>query len=192
MNQKFVNYLQLLESRAPASQKADFHNAIELYKAKAARMESNGNPFERTPEMVTSPGKVDAWVDCRLKPLISRAKKADGLGGSEGSKAKYESEYNLTETLAGENTEPDQHITRTQTLRWHDARKDIPEMLRVCIIKVPGRPWRFGGKGDIKQAVVYLSPRKPFHDGEPPFVVSGHGGGTYDYDEVTEWAYLDE
>lgn len=154
MNQKFVNYLQLLESRAPASQKADFHNALELYKAKAARMESNGNPFERstanlgltqkpfsastrtpgtgidnakrTPEMVkadeerakkirdaeenfpaaaetittaaeTEPGKVDAWVDCRLKPAIRRAKKADGLGGSEGSKAKYKSDYKTAE-----------------------------------------------------------------------------------------------
>lgn len=154
MNQKFVNYLKLLESRAPASQKADFRNALALYKAKAARMESNGNPFERStgnlgltqkpfsasnrapgtginnakrsPEMVkadeeraaairaseenfpnaaetvttlaeTSPGKVDAWVDCRLKPVIRRAKKADGLGGSEGSKAKYKSDYKTAE-----------------------------------------------------------------------------------------------
>ena len=47
MNQKFVTYLKLLESRAPASKKADFHRAIELYTAGAAKMESNGNPFER-------------------------------------------------------------------------------------------------------------------------------------------------
>ena len=154
MNQKFVNYLQLLESRAPASKKADFHNALELYKSRAAKTEAVHFPFDRsvasagtkpaqssystrtpgtgidnakrTPEMVkadeeraatiraseenfptaaktvttlaeTSPGKVDAWVDCRLKPVIRRAKKADGLGGSEGSKAKYKSDYKTAE-----------------------------------------------------------------------------------------------
>ena len=154
MNQKFVNYLQLLESRAPASQKADFHNALELYKSRAAKTEGVHFPFDRsvasagtkpaqssfstrtpgtgidnakrTPEMVkadeeraatiraseenfptaaktvttlaeTSPGKVDAWVDCRLKPVIRRAKKADGLGGSEGSKEKYKSDYRTAE-----------------------------------------------------------------------------------------------
>jgi hypothetical protein len=151
MNQKFVTYLKLLESRAPASKKADFHRAIELYTAGAAKMESNGNPFERStgnlgrtqepfsasnrkpgegianakrsPEVVkadadraaairkaeegfpaaadtvikaaeTQPGKIDAWVDYRLEPAIKRARKADGLGGSEGSKAKYKSDYN--------------------------------------------------------------------------------------------------
>lgn len=150
MNQKFVSYLKLLESRAPADQKADYHNALELYMSRAAKTESNGNPYERstatlgltqkpfsasnrvpgtgidnakrTPEMVkadteraekiraaeekfpsaaetittaaeTAPGKVDAWVDARLKPVINRARKADGLGGEEGSKAKYKADY---------------------------------------------------------------------------------------------------
>ena len=52
-------------------------------------------------------------------------------------------EYNAYVKSSEENTEPEQHITRTQTLRWHDARKDIPEMNRVCLIKVPDRPWNF-------------------------------------------------
>lgn len=145
MNQKFVNYLKLLESRAPASKKADFRHALELYKArfeaelplyeknfgnigKSAEQNTFGNVgtdhknAKRDPETVkadekraeeirkseenfpdaaktvtkaaeTEPGKIDAWVDYRLKPVIARAKKADGLGGEEGSKAKYKSDY---------------------------------------------------------------------------------------------------
>lgn len=145
MNQKFVNYLKLLESRAPASKKADFRHALELYKArfeaelplyeknfgnigKTAAQNTFGNVgtdhknAKRDPETVkadekraeeirkseenfpdaaktvtkaaeTEPGKIDAWVDYRLKPVIARAKKADGLGGEEGSKAKYKSDY---------------------------------------------------------------------------------------------------
>ena len=145
MNQKFVNYLKLLESRAPASKKADFRHALELYKArfeaelplyeknfgnigKTAEQNTFGNAgtdhknAKRDPETVkadekraeeirkseenfpdaaktvtkaaeTEPGKIDAWVDYRLKPVIARAKKADGLGGEEGSKAKYKSDY---------------------------------------------------------------------------------------------------
>ena len=145
MNQKFVNYLKLLESRAPASKKADFRHALELYKArfeaelplyeknfgnigKTAEQNTFGNVgtdhknAKRDPETVkadekraeeirkseekfpdaaktvtkaaeTEPGKIDAWVDYRLKPVIARAKKADGLGGEEGSKAKYKSDY---------------------------------------------------------------------------------------------------
>ncbi|MBR2305713.1 MAG: hypothetical protein IKA48_00630 [Fibrobacter sp.] len=104
--------------------------------------------------------------------------------------------YNLDTNLAGKlgeaKTEPEQHITRTQTLWWHDARKDIPEMNRVCLIKVPDRPWDFGGKGDIKQDVVYLDSRQVFNEGELPYVFRQFGPGTFDYNEVTEWAYLDE
>ena len=33
-------------------------------------------------------------------------------------------------------------ITRTQVLKWHDASKDIPEMNRVVLIKVPHAPPR--------------------------------------------------
>jgi len=150
MNEKFERYLMLLKSRAPESQKADYRNALELYRANAAkpRMEAelpmygrnysqlgkspSLNTFQshgqglgnakRTPEMVAAdekraaalrnaeetfpvaadtvtkaaevtPGKVDAWVDYRLRPVINRARKEDGLGGVEGSKAKYKSEY---------------------------------------------------------------------------------------------------
>ena len=150
MNQKFVSYLNLLESRAPESQKADFRRAIELYTERASQPQMEAelplfgrnfsglgktspvNTFhtpgqgignaKRSPEMFhadakralairkaeedfpdaaatvtkaaeTEPGKVDAWVDARLKPVINRARKADGLGGVEGSKAKYKSDY---------------------------------------------------------------------------------------------------
>lgn len=104
--------------------------------------------------------------------------------------------YNLVSNLAGkvpeEKTEPEQHVTRIQTLKWHDARKDIPEMKRVCLIKCPGRPWNFSGKGDIKQDVVYLESRQVFNEGELPYRFTQFGPGTYEYNEVTEWAYLDE
>lgn len=40
-----------------------------------------------------------------------------------------------------------EHITSTQVLKWHDASKDIPEMNRVVLIKVPDEPWIFHGKG---------------------------------------------
>ena len=148
MNKKFEQYLQLLESRAPESQKADFHNALELYRTRAAKMEMALPQYERnfsnlgksaalntfhtpgqgienakrSPEKVaadaayadkinkaeenfpaatdtietaaeTTPGKVDAWVDFKLRPVIKRAVKADGLGGAEGSKAKYKADY---------------------------------------------------------------------------------------------------
>ena len=104
--------------------------------------------------------------------------------------------YSLPTNLAGKpdetKPEPEQHITRIQTLNWHDARKDIPEMNRVCLIKVPDRPWCFTGKGDIKQDVVYLDVRQTFNEGELPYVFRQFGPGTFDYDEVAEWAYLDE
>jgi hypothetical protein len=104
--------------------------------------------------------------------------------------------YSLATNLAGnpgeEKAEPEQHITRTQTLKWHDARKDIPEMNRVCLIKVPGRPWNFDGKGDIKQDVVYLESCQVFNEDELPYIFTQFGPDTYEYNEVTEWAYLDE
>lgn len=93
---------------------------------------------------------------------------------------------------AEEKTEPEQHVTRTQTLRWHDARKDIPEMKRVCLIKVPGRPWNFSGKGDVKQVVAYLDSHQVFNEGELPYGFREFGPCTFDYGEVTEWSYLDE
>lgn len=124
-----------------------------------------------------------------LKPYIT------GLFGNSTVISTCKS-YSLVTNLAGKlaeaKTEPEQHITRTQTLWWHDARKDIPELNRVCLIKVPDRPWNFGGKGDIKQDVVYLDSRQVFREGELPYVFRQFGPGTFDYDEVTEWAYLDE
>lgn len=124
-----------------------------------------------------------------LKPYIA------GLFGNSTTISTCK-RYSLATNLAGkpgeEKTEPEQHITRTQTLRWHDARKDIPEMNRVCLIKVPDRTWCFCGKGDIKQDVVYLDFRQTFNEGELPYVFRQFGPGTFEYNEVTEWAYLDE
>lgn len=150
MENNFERYLMLLESKAPADRKADFHAAVELYRSGAwkPRMEMALPQFDRNfsglgrsaaldtfrtpgtgiehakrdPEMVsadkeraaairradaefpaaadtvtktaeTEPGKVDAWVDYRLRPAINRAKKSDGLGGAGGSKAKYKADY---------------------------------------------------------------------------------------------------
>ena len=68
-----------------------------------------------------------------------------------------------------------------QVLTWHDATKDTPEVDRVVLIKVPGRPWIFHGKGDIKQKVAYMDMNHVFKE---------FGPGDYDYSEVSEWAYL--
>lgn len=126
MNTMFDKYLAMLESRAPASQKADFHAARELYRKEGLPKfegniwdmvtsrfgkKPNQNTFgdhknlnnaKRAPEQVAAdaqnaekinraianfpnaaknittvashdPGKVDAWVDFRLKPAIERA-----------------------------------------------------------------------------------------------------------------------
>lgn len=132
MDKNFDKYLAMLESAAPASKKADYHAARELY-AKKARLESDsiglnnasswgktststfggshfGSPGAiRDPEQVKAdnaradklfaadqgfdsaagtvinvaqqdPGKVDAWVDYRLKPAILRAKETGNVG----------------------------------------------------------------------------------------------------------------
>lgn len=124
-----------------------------------------------------------------LKPYIA------GLSGNStviNTCKRYSLATNLAGKLGEAKPEPEQHITRTQTLRWHDARKDIPEMKRICLIKVPDRPWNFSGEGDIKQDVVYLDSRQVFNEGELPYVFRQFGPGTFEYDEVTEWAYLDE
>jgi len=131
MDKNFETYLAMLESAAPASKKADFHAARELY-AKRARLESDsiglsnaaswgksdtatfggshlGVPgAKRDPEQVKAdnaraekllgadrgfdsaadtvisvaqqdPGKVDAWVDYRLKPAIQRARETGNI-----------------------------------------------------------------------------------------------------------------
>lgn len=98
----------------------------------------------------------------------------------------------MANTDTEELTYPAHGTPHDQVLHWHDAREEVPEMNRVCLIKVPDRPWDFSGKGDIKQDVVYLDSRQVFNEYELPYVFRQFGPGTFDYNEVTEWAYLDE
>ena len=85
-----------------------------------------------------------------------------------------------------------EHITRTQALKWHDASKDIPEMNRVVLIKVPDAPWIFHGKGDIKHAVAYLEEVQQLGGNYTvPYRFVEFGPGEFLYQEVSEWAYLD-
>ena len=79
-----------------------------------------------------------------------------------------------------------------QVLHWHDAREEVPELKRVCLIKVPFRPWLFSGKGDLNQKVAILSEIQVEKEGDPPYRFEEMGPHSFDYDEVTEWAYLDE
>lgn len=85
-----------------------------------------------------------------------------------------------------------EHITRTQVLKWHDASKDIPEMNRVVIIKVPHAPWIFHGKGDIKQVVAYLEEVQVGGNYTVPYHFVEFGPGQFFYQDVSEWAYLEE
>ena len=83
-------------------------------------------------------------------------------------------------------------ITRQQVLNWHDATKEVPEMRRVVLIKVPDMPWRFSGKGDIKQTVAYLEPVQKGGNYTVPYKFKEFGPGSFFYEDATEWAYLDE
>ena len=85
-----------------------------------------------------------------------------------------------------------EHITRTQVLQWHDASKDIPEMNRVVLIKVPCAPWSFNGKGDIKQVVAYLEEVQVGGNYTVPYHFVEFGPGQFFYQDVSEWAYLEE
>lgn len=106
--------------------------------------------------------------------------------------------YRLADNLTGgqsrrqTDSTPQNHLTSVQTLAWHDARKDIPEFKRICLIKVPGMPWRFSGKGNIRQVVAYLEETQTFHEDELPYRFTEFGPSTFSYNEVTEWAYLDD
>lgn len=82
--------------------------------------------------------------------------------------------------------------TRKQVLIWHDAKKDVPEMNRVVLIKMPGRPWLFHGKGDIKQVVAYLCENHVAGNYSVPYHFEEFGLGKFFYEEVSEWAYLEE
>ena len=96
---------------------------------------------------------------------------------------------NLTEGKTG--SEPGNGDVRFQVLEWNDARYGKPALGRPCLIKVPGRPWNADCHGDIKQVVAVLEPDQPILGGEVKFVFREFGPGSFDYNEVTEWAYLD-
>ena len=81
-------------------------------------------------------------------------------------------------------------MAKTQVIEWHDAKTDIPEMSRVVLIKIPNAPWRFHGKGDIKQVVAYLKENQVQGNYQVPYHFEEFGPGKFFYEEVSEWAYI--
>lgn len=122
----------------------------------------------------------------KFGPYVSGLLKNDGVAISG---KRYHLATNLTKDKTG--SAPGNGNARIQVLEWHDAMRDKPALGRPCLIKVPGRPWNADCCGDINQVVAVLEPDQPIIGGEVKFVFREFGPGSFDYNEVTEWAYLD-